>query len=409
MEIINDLLSYLSPFSFFDLISLFYAYRGLQLIYKIYSEWQGFLAPPFTFGKKQMGEQASFFVSVPLSVLVHEFGHALFVWLYGGQVVEFGYRIFWGYVLPDRRFTDPQEFVISLAGTLGSLLFGFVVWVLLRKHAATSLRYFGMRTLRFQVYFSLIYYPLFAAFLGVGDWRTIYNFNATPLLSGVTAVFHLALLILFWLGDRFGFFEQPAFHSIAAENQYHDLLNQATTSPDQAQTQLQLVQHLRQGGARNRAMRRLKALITKQPHNSTAHFQRGLLLLKNSGEISQKGVQDLKTALALGLSEPGHITAAHQIIGHYHLKRRHDGQLALNHFSQALATAVSNQDYASLPPTQQKLIAQIHGQRAQAYRRLKQVEQARQDLQQAITIAQRQNDGPALQHYQSELGAINNR
>ena len=107
-------------------------------------------------------------------------------WRYGpagGQVAEFHYRAFWGYVVPIGSFTAAQSWFIAIAGTLASLAFGLFVWWVFRRASSSTLRYFGLRAFRFQVYFSLIYYPLFTLLGFDGDWRTIYDFSATPLLS----------------------------------------------------------------------------------------------------------------------------------------------------------------------------------------------------------------------------------
>ena len=49
-----------------------------------------------------------------------------------------------------------------------------------------------------RILYSLIYYPLFTLFAGINDWRRIYNFAATPIVSMVT------LFILFLLPKNNG-------------------------------------------------------------------------------------------------------------------------------------------------------------------------------------------------------------
>src|SRR5690606_35106961 len=91
---------------------------------------------------------------------------------------------------------------------------------LLRRNSSRTVQFFGLRAFRFQIYFSLIYYPIFTLFLPIGDWRTIYNFSATPVLSGITAAIHALLLFLFWRADRAGAFEMIAFDSMAEQARY---------------------------------------------------------------------------------------------------------------------------------------------------------------------------------------------
>ena len=144
-------------FGLFNIFSLIYIFRSLQLSVTIGREWSLLVQEPLTRHKKSIAEQASFFIAVPLGVFWHEFGHALAVWVSGGQVAEFGYRVFWGYVVPQGMFTPAQYWFISLAGTLGSLVFGAGIWLLLKANRHSTLSYFGLRAFRFQVYFSTIY------------------------------------------------------------------------------------------------------------------------------------------------------------------------------------------------------------------------------------------------------------
>ncbi len=200
-----------SLFSLFDILTIFYLFRSVQLGLKIWREWPQLRIEPFTPHKKHLAEQASYFIAVPVGVLAHEVGHVLAVWASGGQVAEFHYRAFWGYVVPIGSFTPAQSWFISIAGTLASLAFGVFIWLIFRRATSSTLRYFGVRAFRFQVYFSLVYYPLFTLFGFDGDWKTIYDFSATPLLSAATAILHAGTLLLFWRGDRTGWFEAPSY------------------------------------------------------------------------------------------------------------------------------------------------------------------------------------------------------
>lgn len=107
---------------------------------------------PLTGEKQRLAEQAAFFLGVPPAVFVHELAHAVAVLAFGGQVAEFGYRVFWGYVVP-QGFTALENWIIALVGTLGSLGFGALLWLVLRRHESRTLQYFGLRAFRFQIYF----------------------------------------------------------------------------------------------------------------------------------------------------------------------------------------------------------------------------------------------------------------
>ncbi|KAA3665162.1 MAG: hypothetical protein DWQ04_02020 [Chloroflexi bacterium] len=381
-------------FSLFNIFSFIYLFRGLQLLNQLRREWASLKVEPLTSHKKHLGDQASFFVAVPIGVFLHEGGHALAVWLFGGQVIEFGYRVFWGYVLPQGVFTASQDWFISLAGTLGNLMFGLVLWFLLRNHISSSYRYFALRAFRFQLHFALIYYPIFTLFLPVGDWTTIYDFGATPIASGVTAVFHAISLILFWQADRTGWFERPAFETTQTQTQLATLQQHITLNPQDAQAQLQTIDILRRGGAINKAKHLLNQYLKQEPNSPRAYLQRAAL--SSGRNVSRNAADDAKKALQLGLSDPMSLIFAHQLLGRYHLEHN-DARTAVTHYTQAISAKVDQ------PPQQ---LAQLYHQRSRAYRRSKQYDLAFQDIQQAIKLVEKINDQSAIAYYRDEIKII---
>lgn len=385
--------------SIFNLLSLFYIFRSLQLGATIYRQWATLTQNPFTRRQKQIAEQASFFIAVPVGVFIHELLHAVPVWAFGGQVVEFAYRVFWGYVRPDRTFADPQEWFISLAGTLGNLLFGLLLWLALRRARSAFLRFFALRAFRFQVFFALIYYPLFTLVLPIGDWRTIYDFGLTPILSAATAVVHLILLGAFLYGDRTGWFEMPAFGSEQETAAFAALKDAAATSPDPRQ-QLRLVDALRRGGATAQARTRLNQLLKQHPNLAEAHLQQALLQSANSRQISPAAARSAEKALQLGLEDAYNTAVTHQLLAQYHLDRG-DAAAALTNIQPAIDFAT--QEQATLSPTYR---AQLYHLRAQAYRRQQQYDLAVDDIQQAIALAQTSGSPQMTQRYQDELATI---
>lgn len=382
----------------FDIFSLLYLFRGLQLLNRIRQQWRLLLSNPLTQPKKHLAEQASFFIAVPPGVLIHELGHALAIWLFGGQVVEFGYRVFWGYVRPFGTFTASQDWFISLAGTLGNLLFGAALWLALRRRRSEALHYFGLRAFRFQVYFALIYYPIFTIVLPIGDWATIYDFAATPLLSGVTAVCHAGLLLLFWYGDRTGWFEMPAFAAAGESRSFAALQEQANANPQDTRLQLQTIDALRRGGATNQARRRLDQLLAQHPHLADAYLQRAVLRSERS--VSPAAAADLQKALQLGLSTAQGQMIAHELLGQHYLDRD-DPARAAAQFDQALDLAV--QQNGRIPDGH---LAQLYYGRSQAYRRQRQYDLARRDIAAAIELAA--DDQQALSRYRNEQEVIEN-
>ncbi len=111
----------------FYFLSLMQAYRAVQLAGVLRRDWGMIRQEPMTRRKSQLAEQTAFFLAVPPAVLVHEIFHAIPIYFWGGRVVDCGYGFYWGFVQADRLFDPSQQWFISLAGTLGSLLIGLLV------------------------------------------------------------------------------------------------------------------------------------------------------------------------------------------------------------------------------------------------------------------------------------------
>jgi tetratricopeptide (TPR) repeat protein len=389
-NLLNNPLEYL-----FYALSLFQAYRALQLAGVIRKEWQSVRQEPLTRHKLSLADQAAFYLAVPPAVLVHEVFHAIPIYGWGGRVVNCGYGFYWGFVQADRVFSAPQEWFIALAGTLGSLLIGLLYWLLLRRHPSSAVRFFGLRAMRFQVYFSLLYYPIFTVISFIGDWRTIYNFEATPVLSWATAVAHITLLALYYWADRNGRFEMVAHESAAAQEQFAALQTQATMNPHDTAVQLQYVDYLRRGAAPHQAKTHLKQALQEQPNSAEGLWQLTLLELDKKQTIPQSSVANIQKALELGLSDSQR-PQAHFLLGRYYFDRG-QGDTAVEQFTQAIEgkTAVS--------PAQQ---INYRYWRTMAYRRQQQFERAYQDMQYALKLAQNLDDQTIMTRLQDELKLI---
>jgi tetratricopeptide (TPR) repeat protein len=387
----------------FYALSLFQAYRGLQLARSIQQNWHTIKQEPLTWQKAHFAGQAAFYLAVPPAVFVHELFHAIPIWVFGGRVVECGYGFYWGYVQADRFFLPSQEWFISLAGTLGSLAFGLLLWLLLHRHPISAWRYFAFRAFHFQILFSLIYYPIFTAISFIGDWRTIYNFNATPGLSAATAVTHVGLLLLFRRADRRGWFEMPRFESQAERVAFDELAHQATVNPQDGLLPLRYIERLRHHGAPNKATHQLKQFLKQHPNSAEAHIQLAILQSKDQNHITRRSKESAEKALHLGISVEPSLVMAHQILGQYAMERERMEQ-AINHFSEAIATAVTKPTEAEEIPVHRQLHnARLYHLRSRAYRRLGQFDAAYKDIQQALALAQATANERQITYYQREL------
>jgi tetratricopeptide (TPR) repeat protein len=333
---------------------------------------------PLQSWQKRLVDRAAFLVAIPPGVVVHEFGHAVATWLFGGRIVDFGYGFYWGYVAPEGTFTAAQYWLISLAGTLGTLVYALALWLLLRGRRSDALRYFGIRALRTHLYYGLIYYPIFSALSFIGDWRTIYNFRATPLLSGATAVIHLGLLGAFLWADRRGRFEMRAMASLAAQRKMSVLEAEAAANPQDERLQLQRIQAIAQGGANNEATHHLRAFLRQYPRSAEGYLLMALLQSQGRERLPRSAGESAQKALALGLAQPVDVARAHQIIGWHNLDMERP-EAAVEHFNRAL----ERMDKIDSP----LLAGLLYYDRARAQRRLAHYKAAYQDVQQAISLA----------------------
>lgn len=383
----------------FNLLALLYIGRSVQLAVRLVRDRSALRREPLTREKQRLAEQAAFFLGVPPAVLVHEGAHALAVILFGGRVAEFGYRVFWGYVVPDGVFTAAENWVIAVAGTVGSLTFGALVWAALRRHPSRTYQYFGLRTFRFQIYFSLLYYPVFSLFLPIGDWRMIYDFGATPLLSAATAVVHAAALLLFWRVDRAGGFEMIAFESTTAQERYE--MTQAAAGAGNPEAELQAVAAMWAGGAPQAARHALGKFLAAHPDSAEGQLQLALHESGRQGAVSRNAAQAAERALALGLRAPDNVALAHRLIASHYLERG-DGRAAEATLNEALS-ATATYDPARLSPGQQ---AELHHLRAQAYRRQGRYEAAYADAAAARNMAVAAGNEAAAAQYAAEQQLI---
>jgi hypothetical protein len=384
----------------FNLLALLYIGRAVQLAIQVARNWNALRQEPLTGHKQRLAEQAAFFLGVPPAVLVHELCHALAVVVFGGRVMEFGYRVFWGYVVPQGTFTAAQDWVIAVAGTLGSLGFGAVVWALLRRQPSRSLQYFGLRAFRFQIYFSLLYYPIFSLFLPIGDWRIIYNFQATPILSAATAAVHALALLLFWRADRAGQFEMVAFNSTNEQARYEAVSGRVVMGDPAAR--LEAISMARAGGAPRLARRLLDEFLAAHPQSAEGHLQLAILLLDaGRGQTSRDAVEAAGKALSLGLRDPDSVALARQIAATHHLERG-DGRAAEVELDAAL-TAGPGYDPGVLDPRRR---AALHRLRSQAYRRQERYDEAYAEIETATRLAEEAGASAAVQQYRDEKELI---
>lgn len=192
------------PFGPFAILSLFYVAIGVRVVYRLIRSWPKVWDRSFTQSDRSIVDEAAFFVLVPVSVALHELGHAVAIWAMDGTVVDFGYYGFAGYVsyFP-AEFSLEQRTFIAAAGSLVNLALCLVSFGLVFFRKPPMRAAFNELLLQFAFLSGInafIVYPLLDLASGMnGDWRQMYD-SGVPWLSGVVVVIQAGVLGLgYWL------------------------------------------------------------------------------------------------------------------------------------------------------------------------------------------------------------------
>jgi hypothetical protein len=187
----------------FALISAFYLLLGLRLVVQLAQNFRQTFDRNFTHADRMLVDQAAFFILLPIAVALHELGHAVAIWLFGGEVLDWGFYGFAGYVAFDpSQFTAAQRILIAAAGTIVNLILaGLAVAVVFLKRPPLRAA-FNELLIQFtwiSLLNALVLYPLLDVASGLnGDWTQMYD-GGVPALSLVILAVHLAVLaLLFW-------------------------------------------------------------------------------------------------------------------------------------------------------------------------------------------------------------------
>jgi Zn-dependent protease len=183
------------------------------VIYQLARNFRQTFDRNFTHEDRLLVDQAAFFVLLPISVALHELGHAIVIRLYGGEVLDWGFYGFAGYVAFDPRdFTDAQQIVVAAAGTAVNLLLaGIAVGLVFLKRPPfrAAINQLLIQFTWISLLNALVVYPLLDIVSGLnGDWTQI---GGVPALSLAILIIHITVLaVLFWA------WKSPAMHARVA-------------------------------------------------------------------------------------------------------------------------------------------------------------------------------------------------
>lgn len=191
------------PLGPFALLSVLYLILGVRVVYQLLRGFRQTFDRNFTHADRMLVDQAAFFVLVPISVALHELGHAVAIRLYGGQVLDWGYYGFAGYVGYDPgEFTNAQQIVIAAAGTIVNLLLAAIavgLAFLKKPPVRAAINELLIQFTWISLLNALVLYPVLDLLSGLnGDWTQMYDGGA-PALSAVILFVHVSVLaLLFW-------------------------------------------------------------------------------------------------------------------------------------------------------------------------------------------------------------------
>ncbi len=206
----------------FNLISFAYlAIAGLTTL-RLFRGARSAFDDEFTAADHRLVGATAFYLVAPLGVVLHELGHAVVIWLFGGRVVDWHFLFYWGYVVPDRSFGPYGDLAVALAGNLVTVAIGaLALRHLLRSPRNAAWNFFWRRVADIHLSMALVFYPLMCLVGFGGDFVAIYRLETAPVSAPLLAL-HLTTVVLLWralkgrLGRRLALLCSPLWDELRA-------------------------------------------------------------------------------------------------------------------------------------------------------------------------------------------------
>lgn len=192
------------PLGAFGLLSIFYIFLGVRFLLQFFPRRKAIFDDNFTSYDRSMLGQAAFFILLPISVLLHELGHAIAIWSMGGQVLGYGFYFFSGYVSYDPSdFSAVQQTIVAFAGTFVNLLLivlALAVVFLKRPPLRAPWNELLLQFVFISGINALIFYPAMDFLTGMsGDWTQMYQ-SGVPWLTAIIVAIQIAFIAAGWWG-----------------------------------------------------------------------------------------------------------------------------------------------------------------------------------------------------------------
>jgi len=183
-----------------------YGLLAVRVVIQLVQRWNETWDANFTPADRSLVDQAAFFVLVPVSVALHELGHAVMVKVFGGEILDWGYYGFAGFVGYDPRpIPRLGELAITAAGTVVNILLAAAaLWLVFRRTPPmrAAVNELLIQFVIISLLNALLLYPLLDLSSGMnGDWTQMYR-SGVPWFTALVIAVQLAILGGMWWARR---------------------------------------------------------------------------------------------------------------------------------------------------------------------------------------------------------------
>src|SRR6476661_1383742 len=165
-------------FNTFAILGLLMAVTGVRTARDIYRNRRAMFDDDFTDYDRRLIMMTAFYFLVPISVALHECGHALMVKYFHAQIIDYGFYFFAGFVSYQGYLTSTQQVLIALAGpfvnvVLAAIALGFLI--LKRPPYRAPVNELLFQFIVLSIANTLIFYPVLDLLAGLeGDFHQMY-------------------------------------------------------------------------------------------------------------------------------------------------------------------------------------------------------------------------------------------
>lgn len=180
-------------FPYSDFATLVFIPLILITIRDMKKNWRSLWDNDVTTADRQLLLRVSLILSVTVLTLIHEYGHVLATYHFGGRITAFHFSVLHSWVQREGAMDPTQIVLIAFAGNLLEIIFSLLLIIIAccwrSPPVVTLLIYLGW----FGLGNSVVLYPLLSAAGLQGDWVQIYGIPAGHLNLEI-GIFHAILL-----------------------------------------------------------------------------------------------------------------------------------------------------------------------------------------------------------------------